>query len=273
MSFAPNREDVVLYRALADVHVGQYLEVGIRGPVTQSIGHAFARRGWTGATIESGRPADRAAAPGGDLHFVVVDAATPAERIALLGRVLPDSARPWVIVLRDGAAVVPIRPDPAELEAFDAQGYEPCLNDGISIFLVDGARSEDLRDALSRPANILDAVVYERDLVRDDMLADLTRRIDELSAQLREHDEANLAALLDWRRFAIDAWARAATASRRDEMLDLRKQIELNFNHIRVVDDEIDRLRSELDALQRTLSWRVTRPLRRVRGMTRRGTD
>ena len=54
-------------------------------------------------------------------------------------------------------------------------------------------------------------------------------------------------------------------------MRTLRNQIELNFNHIKVVDTEIDRLRDELDAFKHTFSWRITRPLRQVRGVTRRG--
>ncbi|HEY7813383.1 MAG TPA: hypothetical protein VIC62_09110 [Nakamurella sp.] len=265
VSFAPNREDVVLFRALHDVPVGAFLDLGVRGPVDRSISHAFARRGWAGAVLAAGEPSDGLPAPAGDLHFVVVDAA-PAERITLLGQVLPDTARPWVLVLRDGASGRPARPDPGELGAFGAQGYDLCLNDGVSLFLVDRVRSAELSEALSLPANVLDDVIYQRDLARDELLADLSRRSEQ---QVRD-EQANLAAVLEWRRFAVDAWARAATAGRTAEVRNLRKQIELNFNHIKVVDNEIDRLRDELDAFRHTFSWRITQPLRRVRGITRR---
>lgn len=173
VSFAPNREDVVLFRALHDVPVGGFLDLGVRGPVDRSISHAFARRGWAGAVLAAGEPSVGLTAPAGDLHFVVVDAA-PAERITLLGQVLPDTGRPWVLVLRDSASGRPARPDPADLEAFGAQGYDLCLNDGVSLFLVDRARSAVLAEALSLPANVLDEVIYQRDLARDELLADLS---------------------------------------------------------------------------------------------------
>lgn len=271
VSFAPNREDVVLHRALRDVPQGACLDLGVRGSADSAISHAFVRRGWTAAILPAGDTADGITVPAGaDLHFVVVDD-SPAERIARLGQVLPDGLRPWVLVLRDSAAAAP-RPHPThdDLAPFTAQGYDLCLDDGVSLFLVDQQRSAALRDALSFPANVLDDVTYHRDLARDELLADLGRQLEEQKAKLRERDDTNLAAVLDWRRFAVDAWARAATAERAAEVRSLRKQIELSFNHVKVVDHEIDRLREELDAFHHTLSWRVTGPLRRVRGITRR---
>lgn len=270
VSFAPNREDVVLHRALREVADGRFLDLGVRGPAESSIGHAFARRGWTGVVVPAGGAADPATVPTGELHFVVVDD-PPAERIARLGEVLPENTRPWVLVLRDSASGVLARAAQADLAPFAAQGYELCLDDGVSQFLVDRTRADALRAALSVPATVLDDVVYHRDLARDELLADLGRRVQEQADKVREHDDANLAAVLEWRRFAVDAWARAASAGRAAEVRNLRKQIELNFNHIKVVDTEIDRLRDELDAFQHTFSWRVTEPLRRVRGVTRRG--
>ena len=270
MSFAPNREDVVLHRAFPDVRAGGFLDLGGRGPAESSIGHAFTRVGWSGRRVPAGEPVDALDVPPGDLHFVVVDG-PPAERIATIGQALPDTVRPWVLVLRDSAAAVPARTSPEILDPFAAQGYELCLNDGVSLFLVDGGRPAAVREALSVPANVLDDVVYHRDLARDQLLADLDARLRATADRLDEHDQANLAAVLEWRRFAVDAWSRAATAGRAAEVRNLRKQIELNFNHIKVVDSEIDRLRDELDAFQHTFSWRVTEPLRRVRGVTRRG--
>lgn len=269
VSFAPNREDVVLHRALRDVVDGRFLDIGIRGPVESSIGHAFSRLGWAGRSISAGQPVDDVPVPPDELHFVVVDGA-PAERIAALGRLLPDSIRPWILVLRHTSTSGPTPTDLADLEAFSAQGYDLCLNDGLSLFLVDRSRDDQLRSRLSVPANILDEVIYERDRLRDGLLVDLTERNEALAARMAQNDAANLAAVLDWRRFAVDAWSRGATSERTEEIHTLRKQIELNFNHIRVVDGEIDRLRAELDAFHHTFSWRVTRPLRRVRGITRR---
>jgi hypothetical protein len=255
---------------LSDVRAGCFLDLGVRGPVQSSIGHAFTRLGWAGVSVPAGESTDGITAPEGDLHFVVVDG-PPAERIARLGQVLPDTARPWVLVVRDTGAGTAARPAADVVHPLAAQGYDLCLNDGVSLFLVDRGRSKALREALSVPANVLDDVVYHRDLARDQLLADLDARLRATSERLDEHDKANLAAVLEWRRFAVDAWTRAATAGRAAEVRNLRRQIELNFNHIKVVDSEIDRLRDELDAFQHTFSWRVTEPLRRVRGVTRRG--
>jgi len=269
VSFAPNREDVVLHRAFKDVRPGNFLDIGVRGPVELAISHAFARLGWAGQQILAGEPTDGIEVPDQDLHFVVVDG-TPAERIALLGQVLPDAVRPWVLVLRDSRDGATAQADGVAVEPFAARGYDLCLNDGVSLFLVDQDRAGTMRGALSFPANVRDDVVYHRDLARDESLADLGRQLEEQTAKLRERDDTNLAAVLDWRRFAVDAWARAATAERAAEVRSLRKQIELSFNHVKVVDHEIDRLREELDAFHHTFSWRVTEPLRRVRGITRR---
>ncbi len=52
VSYAQNREDVVLWRALADVTPGRYVEIGANHPTTYSATKAFYEHGWSGITVE-----------------------------------------------------------------------------------------------------------------------------------------------------------------------------------------------------------------------------
>ncbi|MGV7246809.1 FkbM family methyltransferase [Caballeronia sp. M23-90] len=52
VSYAQNREDVLLRRALADVSIGFYVDVGAQDPDVFSVTKAFYEAGWTGINIE-----------------------------------------------------------------------------------------------------------------------------------------------------------------------------------------------------------------------------
>jgi FkbM family methyltransferase len=52
ISYAQNREDVVLFRALGHVPSGRYVEVGANHPTDDSATRAFYDRGWSGVTVE-----------------------------------------------------------------------------------------------------------------------------------------------------------------------------------------------------------------------------
>jgi FkbM family methyltransferase len=55
ISFAQNREDVVLWRALSHVQRGFYIDVGAHDPTAESCTKFFYDRGWSGINVE---PAD-----------------------------------------------------------------------------------------------------------------------------------------------------------------------------------------------------------------------
>lgn len=85
-----------------------------------------------------------------------------------------------------------------------------------------------------------------------DVTALLRRAADELDRS-RQQAEAALASALRWKERSVASWAdnsRGAAADRA-ELVDLR--------------EHAHELSTELDAMQRTLSWRVTAPLRGVR--------
>ena len=52
VSYAQNREDVLLWRALNDVERGHYIDLGAAEPVTDSVTYALYQRGWSGINVE-----------------------------------------------------------------------------------------------------------------------------------------------------------------------------------------------------------------------------
>lgn len=52
VSYAQNREDVVLFRALGQLGTGRYIDVGANDPTEDSVTRAFYDRGWRGITVE-----------------------------------------------------------------------------------------------------------------------------------------------------------------------------------------------------------------------------
>jgi FkbM family methyltransferase len=52
VSYAQNFEDVLLWRALADVENGRYIDIGAQHPVVDSVSLAFYKAGWRGIHVE-----------------------------------------------------------------------------------------------------------------------------------------------------------------------------------------------------------------------------
>lgn len=296
ISYAQNREDVVLWRALGHVSGGRYVEVGANHPTDDSATRAFYDRGWSGLTFEpvpyfaelhrAQRPRDTlveaavTADSGGDivLHVVPgtglsttvdsvsdqhasagiehVDVTVPAVRLDetleqhgwrtdddihfLLVDVEGAEAqvmasidlrrwRPWVLVV-EATAPNSTRSTHEEWEpGLLAAGYEFCLFDGLSRFYVAAERAEALRPSLSYPACVLDRHETHQQQVA-------MQTADELLVQATY-----------WRTVALRGWAEEVG------------------HRWRGAGPGAEELRQELAAMQQTLSWRVTRPLRAVR--------
>lgn len=296
ISFAQNREDVVLFRALGHVPAGRYVEVGANHPTQDSATRAFYDRGWSGLTVEPvphfaelhrvERPRDtlvQAAVTDRDvsdvtLHVVpgtglstIVDAVndlhtasgTSSEDLtvpaARLDTLLADEGlseddpihfllvdvegaekevlrsidlrrwRPWVLVIEATEPNSTTSSHGEWEEGVLAAGYEYCLFDGLSRYYVAAEHATHLKAALSYPACVHDAyLTHSHDLAlqtADRLLAETTH----------------------WRTVALTQWA------------DVVGHVGL------VAAEERARLAEEVDAIHRTLSWRVTRPLRGVR--------
>jgi FkbM family methyltransferase len=302
ISYAQNREDVVLWRALGDIERGRYVEIGANDPRMLSVTRAFYDRGWSGVTVEpmaeyvamhrTERPRDsqveaavvsrpqksvtlfqidgtglsttrseyRAAHKSrgwsshattvpamtldqildaedrreGDTHFLVIDV-EGAEGEVLAGVDLR-RFRPWVVVV-ESTAPLSVEQTHAEWEPLlTGADYEFCLFDGVSRFYVAKEHAARLGEALSYPACALDQFVDER--------------------VVRAEEERDAAAqqVAHWREIAVTTWADALVRS---------KQV-WDAGH------GAPALQAEIDALKQTLSWRITLPLRKVRGLLSR---
>ncbi|QVI64872.1 FkbM family methyltransferase [Cellulomonas fengjieae] len=290
----------MLWRALRGIPEGRYVDVGANDPRLFSVTRGFYELGWSGITIEPvpafaaaqraerprdtlieaavtdeaidtvtlhvfedtglstlvdevserhvgagfagsdvvvpARTLDDILAEAGwddvDIHFMVVDvegAEAAVIRSADLAR-----WRPWVLVIESTA---PLSTEPTH-EVWEgdvlAAGYTFCLFDGLSRFYVSPDHPE-LVPLVSYPACPLDE--YDTDAEREQR-ASIERLTDEV---------------VRWRTAALTRWA-----DRSDSTLS------------RAADQRrIAALEAELVAVRRTVSWRLTAPLRAVRGVAR----
>lgn len=300
VSYSQNREDVVLWRALRNIEAGRYVDIGANDPRVDSISRGFYDLGWRGVTVEpvpsfaaahrEERPGDLlveaavtdediteitlhvfsetglstlvdsvsdrheaaglaaqdvivpaltldsilegADLDGQDIHFMTIDVEGAEPEV--LRSVDLSRWKPWVLVVE---ATAPRSTEPTfalwEKIVLDA-GYTLCLFDGLSRFYV-SAEHVDLAPLLAYPACPLDT--YETD-------HDLRQRatIDTLTADV-----------VRWRTAALTRWAEEA---------DLSKGRAEDKRRIVALEDEIV-------AIHRTLSWRVTAPIRAVRRVGR----
>lgn len=270
VSYARNREDVVLRRALTGVSGGRYLEVGLDEPKSGSVTYALYEQGWAGVAIAADdtaaerlrteRPRDVVVQASErlddvlekvgwadlDVHVLALDAR--AAQGGVLATIDLTRWRPWILVVEQTPGVTE--------ELVVAGGYEVCLFDGLSRFYVAPDKGDQLRAALSVPAG-----------PRDDYTLHATRvaqqERDEAVAELRRRQEEQQAAIIAWRAAALRAWATSAEVAQEQE---LRRQIAEHVNHVRHIDEQ-------MAAMKRTLSWRVTRPLRTLKTVARRGAS
>ncbi|MBN9618845.1 MAG: FkbM family methyltransferase, partial [Actinobacteria bacterium] len=174
--------------------------------------------------------------PGLDIHFMVID--VEGAEASVLASVDLTTWRPWVLVIE---STKPLTTEQTQQEWEDVvlrAGYQFTLFDGLSRFYVAEERAATLGPILRYPASIHDdyttrhyrALERERDALDDD------------NQRLRKQVESLVSAVVRWRRAAWEA-AVAEPAVPVD-----------------------DWARQELDATRATLSWRITKPLRAVRG-------
>lgn len=210
------------------------------------------------------------------IHFMTVD--TEGTEEGVLRSLDLHSWRPWILVVE---ATLPNSTVPT-FQAWEpivlAAGYRFCLFDGVSRFYLADEHHATLTGALSYPACARDSYVP----ARREQRAGLDAEIGELRAEIARLDEAlaesrgPLPARLElararyaaaeqsvrhWREQAVQSWSTAAGGTRRVG-LDATSPAELQF--LRATSTHLEQ---ELVALRQTASWRVSRPLRTVRGL------
>lgn len=191
---------------------------------------------------------------GDEVHFCKID--VEGAEAEVLSSVDLTRWRPWVLV------VEATRPNSAEPSWSDwepgvlAADYRFCLFDGLSRWYVAREHDDELGDALSYPACPLDDYVLARLRAKDTEL-DALRQVHHRTAQELHAATARLGRVDDlecevaslrreltrWRGAVLERWAAAVGTQ----------------------PAPAPAATAELEAIRRTVSWRVTRPLRAVR--------
>jgi FkbM family methyltransferase len=271
ISYAQNLEDVVLHRALRDVDAGTYVDVGAYDPVVDSVTWAFHTRGWRGVNVEPvpwraeairrKRPTDTTfAVAAGAVRRSAQLFASPAAGTSTLDAVVATDAGP---VERVEVPVVPL--DELLVEAgFEGRTIHFCTID------VEGAEADVLEgfDVERWQPWILVVEATEPNSTQpshelwEPLLLETGYRFclfDGLNRfYVARGQAARLGAILSYPACVFDRpFERAEDAARRAESsraIDLRR-----------LRSENERLRGELAAIRRSVSWRATRPLRALR--------
>ena len=179
-----------------------------------------------------------------EIHFVTIDT-EGGEQGVLAGFDL-ERWRPWVLVIEATAPDTTRTTYEEWEEIVIAAGYRLCLFDGLSRFYLHQSH-RDLTDVLSYGACILDDYTT---LAHRTVLADLTTS-DERARRLNDSLQNRIDEVVRWRAVALTRWADAVAAAERPAAPS---------------EAEVQHLRAELAAMHQTVSWRVTKPLRVVRG-------
>lgn len=175
-----------------------------------------------------------------DIHFLVID--TEGGERKVLESVDLDRWRPWVLVIEATAPMSDTRVHEDWEELVVSRGYRFCLFDGLSRWYL-AEEHADLMPQLDHPACALDPWVPYRTFAAESTVTRLAEENSQLTDQV-----------IKWRGDVLAYWAQAASAAT------------TNPGAGGVNAHESARLRAELDAIQQTVSWRVTAPLRDLRG-------
>jgi FkbM family methyltransferase len=288
-SYAQNFEDVMLRRALKHVEEGFYIDIGAQDPVSDSVSKAFHALGWKGIHVEptpeyaqrlrgdrrgdtvieaivgpkTTEPmiyqiegtglsttladlAQRHAAndfavkrvdvasvtldelldmcAGEEIHWLKID--TEGSESAVIASWEKSLARPWIVVVESVDPISHQINSESWESSIKAKGYKDVYFDGVNKFYLSDAHPE-LMEKFSSPPNLFDGFT-------------LSGQASSPFANVLVAEKAQLRA--EAGRLASEVAALGA------ERLELNRQIE--------------RGRQELEALRRSVSWRITAPLR-----------
>ena len=184
-----------------------------------------------------------------EIHFMTVDV-EGAEADVIAGLDL-ERHRPWVLVVE---ATYPnsIEQTHGTWEpVLTAAGYRFCQFDGLSRFYV-AEEHADLAEALSIPASPAEGFLRADDIARHDQIVALSSDVEETREQVEE-----------WR-MRYEQAARALTDANR-VIAEQRERLAALRARVQRLRRRLDRARSTITAMEQSRSWRLTRPLRRLR--------
>ena len=264
-SYTQNGEDVVLWRALGLTEPGRYVDVSNDERFLDSPTFLFYTQGWRGLVCaptaeealrdKSRRPEDEVfetESSGVEVGSLLASS-NRAGQVQLLVLALGPRVgsvvrtfdwerwRPWVVAIESvGKADHQPHHEAWEADLLSAR-YARCLFDGVVRYYVAEEHAARLGPQLAYPAGPRDSYTtpQERDLRQ--RIEDLERRSVALASSL----DACIADASRWRAQALDRWSISSGG----------------------LADRVEMLERENNAFRRTVSWRLTRPLRAVRSM------
>lgn len=305
VSYAQNFEDVMIWRALKHVAEGFYIDVGANDPTLYSVTRAFYDKGWHGINIEpvaeffdrlkSERPRDinlqigAGAEAGsfpffdipdtglatsdsevakrhkeagwtvniidipvlplaeicqkhvhGEIHFLKIDV-EGAEKNVLLGMDFIQY-RPWLVIVE---ATIPLSQETAHRDwehLIEKASYEFVYFDGLNRYYI-ACEHPELKAAFAVPPNVFDGFVLNAD-------QESKKRVAETEAIAHSA-----------RQRAIVAEAQKINAEAKAEASENRAVAADNWGYA---------LADQLNAVHSSTSWRLTLPLRMIKGFLAR---
>lgn len=190
-----------------------------------------------------------------DVHFLKID--VEGAEYEVLASVDLRQWRPWVLVVE---ATAPNSSEPTwprwEPDVL-AAGYQFCLFDGLSRFYVADERAEQLKAALSYPACALDGYTTHRTVRAEERVTEATADAHRLWTDA-----------IRWRAATLDRWAEAVVEQA--EVAEAKAEASAAMQRAVEARQAADRAEVELQAIRRTVSWRLTAPIRTVRRHTLR---
>ncbi len=273
ISFAQNGEDVVLWRALGHVVGGRYLDVGANDPVKLSVTKAFYDRGWSGLCVEPDpefaarlvreRPGDevaQVAATSGPPSSAVLHAIGDTGLSTLVGRIAEGHAS-------QGFHAIELSVETTSLDDLIDRSRLADENIHFAVIDTEGSESDVLASLdLERHRPWVLVVEATEPLTTTPTHAEWEPRL--LAADYRFCLFDGLSRFyIDNRRHPELAEALSYPACVFDDYV--RHDDRVALETLRASRDRLARELGERDAyirkLQRTLSWRITAPLRRLR--------
>ncbi len=253
-------EGVVTGSGEDHVTLHTYAEHGLSTTV-DSVREAHARSGRTADDVQVAASSldallDQLGRADEPIHFMTVD--TEGAEASVLSSIDLRRWRPWVLVIE---STLPNSSEPS-YEAWEprvlASGYQFCLFDGLSRFYVAEEHADWLAARLSYPACALDHYVTWHEVAAQERITSL--------------DVARNQAVQDalrWRTAAVARWVDSLAPARYlrqdPEFIALRAERDRLAVEMSGLQSELALRRAEIHETHRTLSWRVTRPLRVVR--------
>ena len=297
-------EDVVLWRTLGHLPKGQWIDVGANDPDTDSVTRVFSDAGWTGINIEPMEPVFsnlRERRPNDiNLRIAVEDVEGEREYFAVgAGRGLstndPDAADRY---RQSGMSVeeviIPTRSLASIWDEFvegevhflkiDVEGAEASVLRGadlarhrpwiIVVESVEAVNMEAVREFSlgTRPIPPSRHSEWEHYLLHNDYQFVLFDGLNRFYVA-REHGATlgpRLEAPVNVLDRSIAPTARRMIAEVQDHLGQIDRDRMLVADRLNEALSERDALRGEVYAMQKTISWRVTVPLRKVRALLRR---